>query len=75
MVLRAIVIIPNETTKELGDLLAISRSQAKKREHSDENIPIRALHYIEELGVYVAVYEVSSNALGVKGWSSQSGNG
>jgi hypothetical protein len=55
--LKALVIAPNEKTTEFGSILAIARSQAQKREQSKENPPIRALHFVPELGVYVAIYE------------------
>lgn len=41
----------------MGDLLAIARAEARKREHTDKNPPVRALRFLPELGVYVAVYE------------------
>jgi len=56
-VLKALVIIPNQRTKEYGSLLAVARAEARKREHADKNPPIRALKFLPELGVYVAVYE------------------
>jgi hypothetical protein len=55
--LKSLVITPNELTKEYGSLLAIARSSARKREQSKDNPPIRALQFVSELGVYVAVYE------------------
>ena len=55
--LKALVIAINEKTTELGSVLAIARSEARKREQSKENPPIRALRYFPELSVYVAVYE------------------
>jgi hypothetical protein len=57
--LKALVIAPNEKTKEFGSLLAVARAEARKREQSKENPPIRALKFVPELGIYVAVYEVS----------------
>jgi hypothetical protein len=59
--LKALVIVPNEKTTEYGCLLAVARAEARKREQSKENPPIRALKYFPELGVYVAVYEVVEN--------------
>jgi hypothetical protein len=59
--LKALVISINEKTTELGSLLAIARSEARKREQSKENPPIRALRFFPELGVYVAVYEAMEN--------------
>ena len=56
-ILKALVIIPNEQTKEVGALLAVARQAARNREHADKNPPILALRFFPELGVYVAVYE------------------
>ena len=56
---KALVISPNEKTIEFGSLLAIARSEACRREGSKVNPPVRALVFVAELGVYVAVYEVS----------------
>jgi hypothetical protein len=55
--LKALVIVPNEKTKEFGALLAVARAEARKREQSDRNPPVFALRFIPELCVYVAVYE------------------
>ena len=55
--LKALVIMPNEKTKEIGSILAVARSLARKRESSQINPPIRALQFVAELGVFVAVYE------------------
>jgi hypothetical protein len=59
--LKAIVIMPNSKTSEIGALIAIARSEARKREQSRENPPIRALKFIPELCLYVAVYETFDN--------------
>ena len=59
--LKALVIIPNEQTAEVGTLLAVARAEARKREHSQQNPPIRALKFFPELGIYVAVYEAPEN--------------
>jgi hypothetical protein len=59
--LKALVIMPNERTKEIGSILAIARDTARKRENSQTNPPIHALHFIAELGVYIAIYEASEN--------------
>lgn len=56
--LKSLVIVPNNRTKELGSILQIARCEARKREHSQQNPPIRALQFFPELGVYIAVYEV-----------------
>lgn len=57
-ILKALIIVPNEKTTDLGSLLAIARSQACKREHVQENPTVRAVVFVAELGVYVAVYQV-----------------
>jgi hypothetical protein len=49
--LKALVIMPNEKISDVGALLAVAR------EGSQTNPPIRALQFIAELGVYVAIYE------------------
>jgi hypothetical protein len=56
--LKALVITPNSKTSEVGSLLAVARAEARRREHSETNPEIRALHFVAELGVFVAVYEV-----------------
>ena len=56
-ILKALVIVPNEKTTDLGSLLAIARSEACKREHVQENPIVRAMVFVAELGIYVAVYE------------------
>jgi hypothetical protein len=56
-ILRALVIVPNEKTTDLGSLLAIARSEACKREQVSINPTIKALMFVAELGVYVAIYE------------------
>ncbi|MGA2522527.1 MAG: hypothetical protein ABSF65_00070 [Candidatus Bathyarchaeia archaeon] len=55
--LKALVIRVTEKTKEMGSILAIARDAARKRENSPTNPPIRALQFIAELGVFVAIYE------------------
>jgi hypothetical protein len=57
MVLKAIVIVSNEKTREFGSLLAVARAEARRRERSQQNPPIYALKFFPELNVYVAIYE------------------
>ena len=57
--LKALVISPNEKTVDFGSLLAIARSEARKREHTEQNPLILALSFLAELNVYVAVYQVA----------------
>ena len=61
MVFKAIVIMCNANTNDLGSIIAMARSEARKREKSEENLPIRALQFVAELGVFVAVYEAIEN--------------
>lgn len=55
--LKALVILPNEKTKEVGSLLAIARAAARQREQSQQNPPIRALVFVAQLQLYCAIYE------------------
>ena len=65
-ILKALVIAINEKTTEFGSVLAIARSEARKREQSKENPPILALKFFPELSLYVAVYEAIENKVGAK---------
>jgi hypothetical protein len=60
--LKALVITPNEHTVDFGCLLAIARSEACRREGVVVNPPIRALLFVAELGVFVAVYEAAEKS-------------
>jgi hypothetical protein len=55
--LKAVVIVPNDRTRDMGSLLAIARAEAQKKEHTRENVTIRSITFIGECGVYVALYE------------------
>jgi hypothetical protein len=55
--LKAIVVSLNEKTADVGSLLAIARSEACRREHTSVNPTVRALVFVAEVGVYVAIYE------------------
>ena len=54
---KAIVISPNDKTVDVGSLLAVARAEACRREHTTVNPVIRALVFVAEIGIYVAVYE------------------
>jgi hypothetical protein len=58
LMLKALVITPNERTVDFGCLLAVARAEACRREQTSWNPTVRALVFVAELGVYVAVYEV-----------------
>ena len=59
--LKALVIAPNEKTREFGCLLAVARAEARKREKTNHNPPILSLRFIPELSIYVAVYEAEDS--------------
>jgi hypothetical protein len=59
--LKSLVIVPNERTKDLGAILQIARSLAQRKEHTDANIPIVSLVFDPFTRVYVAIYEWCSN--------------
>ena len=59
---KALVIMNNAKTSEVGALLAVARDAARKREGTQTNPPIRALHFIAELGIFIAVYETAENS-------------
>jgi hypothetical protein len=59
--LKALVISPNEKTTEFGSILAVARAEASKREGVKVNPPVKALVFVAEVGVYVAVYQVLDN--------------
>ncbi len=59
--LKALVICPNERTVDFGCLLAVARTAACRREHVSVNPTVRALVFVAEVGVYVAIYEASDN--------------
>ncbi len=59
--MKALVISPNEKTVDFGCLLAIARAEACRREQVRVNPTVRALVFVAELGVYVAVYEASGS--------------
>jgi hypothetical protein len=61
--LKALVISPNEKTVDLGSLLAIARAEACRREQVMVNPTVRALVFVAELGVYVAVYQSSEKKI------------
>ena len=61
---KAIVVMLNAKTSDEGSILAIARAEARRREQSKENPPVRALKYFPELNIYVAVYEAVENFAG-----------
>jgi len=55
--LEALVIYPNERTNDVRSLVNVSASQAKRKERVKQDIVVRAVLYVPELDIYVAVYE------------------
>ena len=60
--LKALIIMSNEKTSEVGALLAVARDAARRREDTLKNPPILALHFIAELGIFVAIYEAAEKS-------------
>lgn len=60
--LKSLVIYPNEKTRDMGSVLQIARSVAKKIEHTDAGISILNIIFDPVNHVYVAIYECSSTA-------------
>ena len=56
--LKALVIVPNERTKDVGDLLQIARAEIKKRHLTQTRPNVKVIKFVPECGVYVAVYKV-----------------
>ena len=54
------MVLFDQKKKEIGEILAISRSEARRREKTSQNPPVLALRFFPELGVYVAVYEADA---------------
>jgi hypothetical protein len=61
--MKALVISPNDKTLDVGSVLAIARAEACKREQVVVNPTVRALVFVAEIGIYVAVYEVSEKTI------------
>ena len=55
--LKALVIVCREKTKDVGSLLSIARAEAQKREHTHENVTVKNILYDPVTGVYIALYE------------------
>ncbi len=57
--LKALVILSNERSQDMGALLAIARAEAQKREHTHKHLKIRNILYCPVTKVFVALYECS----------------
>ena len=55
--LRALVIVPNSKTGEIGAILQIARVEARKREHADRPQRVRSLIFDPVTQVWIAIYE------------------
>jgi hypothetical protein len=62
--LRSIVILPNENTKDVGALLQIARSIIRRKEGNQANIPIISIVFDPVARVYVAICECCSSPQG-----------
>ncbi len=54
--LKALVVYPNKKTEEIRSLINIACSVAKKIERTSEDICVKAIKYVPEVGVFVAIY-------------------
>ncbi len=54
--LKALVLHPGNTS-DLNALLHIAGCEVQKKEHTHKRVEIKALRYIPELKIYVAIYE------------------
>jgi len=55
--LETLVIYRNERTNDVRRLVNIASTQAKRKEKTQKDIVVRAIVYVPELDIYVAVYE------------------
>lgn len=55
--LKALVIVPNDKTTDMGDILQIARALAQKREHNHENVNVRSILFDPITSTFVAIYE------------------
>ena len=51
------LVIYRRRTNDMRRLLNVSATQAKRRERTNQDVIIRAIVYVPELDIYVAVYE------------------
>jgi len=57
----AVVVYPNTLIEDYGSILAIARSDARRKEKSPikpRKIKIKAVKFIPECNIYVAVYQL-----------------
>jgi hypothetical protein len=60
--LKAIVVYPNEKTKDMGNILQIARSVAKKVEKTSFNLQVLSIIFDPVTRVHVAIYESCSSS-------------
>lgn len=61
--LKALVIYPNEKTKELGDILQVARSCVKQVERTEKRVLVKSIIFDPVTKVYVAIYKVDVQKL------------
>jgi hypothetical protein len=61
--LKALVVLPSDKIDDFGDLLAISRAEAKRILRTRENVCVRDILYSARCGVHVALFEVPDSAV------------
>lgn len=65
--MKALVIVPNERTRDMRSLVNIAAAEAKRREGTCGNIYIKTVRFIPECCVFVALYEWGHKASDVRG--------
>lgn len=58
MKLKALVIYPNARIHDYGDLLSIARADGKRAFKTDDNVRVKAIVWIAECNVWVALCEL-----------------
>jgi len=58
--LKALVIVLNDRTQDVGSLLAIARAEDEKRERTHQNVSVKKMVLVSKRGLRVALYEAPS---------------
>jgi len=58
VILKALIIYPNARIRDYGDLLQIARADGKRAFQTDENVVVKAIVWVAECNVWVALCEL-----------------
>jgi hypothetical protein len=61
--LKALVVIPNDSINDLGDLLAIGRAEAKRILKTHENVNVKDILYSAVCNVHIVLFKVPESAM------------